>query len=68
VFCIICIYVKDMSHVRRVPCHHGMARPEVTDGGGDLQIWRVAVNILNNADKGRSSSLDVWCCANNSSP
>jgi hypothetical protein len=27
--------------------HHGMARPQVVDGGDGLQIWRVAANILN---------------------
>jgi hypothetical protein len=45
-----------LSHVRWVPCHHGMARSKVADGGGGLQIWRVAANILNRqsrtADKG----------------
>jgi hypothetical protein len=25
-------------HVKRVPCHHGMARPQVADGGEGLQI------------------------------
>jgi hypothetical protein len=29
------------------PCHHGMGRPRVADGGDGLQIWRVAVNVLN---------------------
>jgi len=29
------------------PCHHGNARPRVTDGGDGLQKRRVAVNILN---------------------
>jgi hypothetical protein len=28
-------------------CHHGMARPQVTDGGDSLQIWRVAANTMN---------------------
>jgi hypothetical protein len=45
-----------INHVKWVPCHHGMARPQVADGGESLQIWRVAANILNNqsrtADKG----------------
>jgi hypothetical protein len=40
-----------------------MARPQVADGGDDLQIWRVAVNILNQqsrtVDKEWSSSLRV---------
>jgi len=34
-------------HVRWVNCHHGMARPQVADGGEGLQIWKVAANILN---------------------
>jgi hypothetical protein len=56
---------------RWVPSHHGMAQPEVVDGGDDLQIWRVAANILNKqsrtADKGWYSSLGVGRGANNSS-
>jgi hypothetical protein len=32
---------------RCVPCHHGMARPQVADGRDTLQVWRVAANILN---------------------
>jgi hypothetical protein len=35
------------GHVRWVPCHHGMARPQVADGGDGLQIRRVAANIFN---------------------
>jgi hypothetical protein len=61
-----------MYHVRWVPCHHGMARPQVADGGNGLQLWRVAANILNKqsrtADKGWSSRLGVGRGANNSSP
>jgi hypothetical protein len=56
--------------VRWVPCHHGMARPQVADGGDALQVWRVAANILNNqsrtADKRWSSSFGVGREANNS--
>jgi hypothetical protein len=48
-----------------------MAHPQVADGGDDLQIWRVAANILNKqsrtADKGWSSSFGVGHGANNSS-
>jgi hypothetical protein len=55
-----------------VPCHHGMARPQVADGGDGLQIWRVAANILNKqsrtADGGWSSSLGVGRGANNPPP
>jgi len=29
------------------PCHHSTAFPQVADGRGSLQIWRIAVNILN---------------------
>jgi hypothetical protein len=59
------------SYVKWVPCHHGMARPQVADGGDELQIWRAAANILNKqsrtADKGLSSSLGAGREANNSS-
>jgi hypothetical protein len=38
-----------------------MARPQLADGGDGLQLWRVAVNILNKqwraADKGWSYNL-----------
>jgi hypothetical protein len=38
------------------PCHHGTARPLVTDGANCLQVWRVAANIVEKhsriADKG----------------
>jgi hypothetical protein len=48
-------------HVRWVPCPHGMARPQVADGGDGLQIWRVASNILNKqlrtTENGWSSGL-----------
>jgi hypothetical protein len=60
------------DHVRWVPCHHGMERPLVVDGGDALQVWRVAANILNKqsrtSDKGWSSSLGVGRGAHNSSP
>jgi hypothetical protein len=50
-------------HGRWVPCHHGMAHPQVADGREGLQLWRVVWNILNKqsrkADKGWSPSLAV---------
>jgi hypothetical protein len=53
------------------PCHHGMARPQVADGG-TAPIWRVAVNKLNKqprtADEGWFSSLGFGRGANNPSP
>jgi hypothetical protein len=59
-------------HVKWVHCHHTMARPRVADRGYGLQIWRVAVNILNKqsrtADSGWFSSLGVKRGANNPSP
>jgi hypothetical protein len=59
-----------LDHVKRVPCHHDMACPQVADGGDGLQIWKVAANILNKqswtADKGWSSSFGVGREANNS--
>jgi hypothetical protein len=56
-------YVLCTENVRWVPCHNGMARPQVADGGDGLQIWKVAAKMLNKqsrtADKGWSSSLGV---------
>jgi hypothetical protein len=56
--------MQESDQVKWVLCHHGMERPQVADGGGGLQIWRVAANILNKqsrtADKVWSSSLGVW--------
>jgi hypothetical protein len=50
-------------HDSWVPCRLGMARPQVSDGGDSLQVWRVAANILNKqsrtVDKGLSSSLGL---------
>jgi hypothetical protein len=63
---------ESRSHVRWDRCHHGMARPQVADGGDDLQLWRAAANILNKhfltVDKRSSSSLGAGRGANNSSP
>jgi hypothetical protein len=60
------------SHVKWVLCYHGVAHPQVVDGGDSLQIWRVAVNILNKqswtGNKGWPSSLGVWMGVNNPSP
>jgi hypothetical protein len=56
-------YITLVIQLGWVPCHHGIARPQVSDGGRGLQIWRVAANILNKqprtADKGWPSSLGV---------
>jgi hypothetical protein len=63
------------NYVRSVPCHHGMARPQVADGGkssGYGEGGGVAANILNKqsrtADKGWSSSLEIGRGTNNPSP
>jgi hypothetical protein len=49
-------YIMSGYHARRVCGQHGMARPQVADGGDGLQTWRVDANILNKqsrtADKG----------------
>jgi hypothetical protein len=64
--------VMPLTHVKWVPCHHGLARPQVADGGDGLQIWKVAANILNKqsrtADRGRSSNLGVGRGANTPLP
>jgi hypothetical protein len=50
-------------HVKWVLCHHSMVWPQVVDGGDGLQIWRIAVNILNKqswtAERGWPSSFGV---------
>jgi hypothetical protein len=41
-----------------------MEHPQVSDGGDYLQLWEIAVNILNKqllgVDKGWSFSLQGW--------
>jgi len=53
-------------------CHHGMARPQVADGGTASNAEGICKNILSKqlrtANKGWSSSLGVGQSANNSSP
>jgi hypothetical protein len=34
----VIFWIFNIAHVKWVPCHHGMARPQTTD----IQIWRVA--------------------------
>jgi hypothetical protein len=50
-----------ISHVKWVPCHHGMVRPHIVDGEDSLQT---AANILNKeswtAKRGWPSSLGGW--------
>jgi hypothetical protein len=69
---IFSMNISDKVHVKWVPCHHGMVRPQVEDRGDCLQIWRAAANILNKqlwrADSGWPSSLGVGQGANNPPP
>jgi hypothetical protein len=67
--CTNCVLKIKPTHLlsignRWVPCHHGMARPQVADGGDSLQFWRLAENILNKqsrtADKGVAFQLGGW--------
>jgi hypothetical protein len=39
-------YSMETSEIH-IQFYHGMARPQVVDGGDGLKIWRVAANILN---------------------
>jgi hypothetical protein len=61
--------MKRKCHVRWVPCHHGMAGPQVADGGDGLQIWRVAAIILNKqsrtANRESPCRLVGWAWADN---
>jgi hypothetical protein len=64
--------ITSMIHVKWIPCHHSMARPQVADRGDGLQVWTVASNILNKqsrtADRGWPSSLGVGRGSNNPPP
>jgi hypothetical protein len=40
-----------LPSVVSVPCQHDVGRPEVADGGGGLQLCRVAAHILNKQAK-----------------
>jgi hypothetical protein len=42
-----------------IPCHHGMARPQVATRGDALQVWRVAANILNKQSRTIEKGLDL---------
>jgi hypothetical protein len=63
--------IQNTFHFGRVLRHHGMARPQVTDGGRPPDR-RVAADILNKksrtTNKGWSSSLGVGRGAKNLSP
>jgi hypothetical protein len=56
-------YLSQYKKSYLVPCHHGVARPRVADGGDGLQTWRVATNIWNKQSrttyKGWPSSLAI---------
>jgi hypothetical protein len=60
------------AHVRLIPCHQVMVRPQVAEEGDGPQIWRAAANMLNKqswiAEKGSHSGLGVGRGANNSLP
>jgi hypothetical protein len=49
-------------------CHHGMARPQLEDGGDGLQMCKVATKVVNKqlwtADKEWSTTLGSWAGAN----
>jgi hypothetical protein len=51
------------AHVKRVPCHHDNAYPQVADAGNCFKMWRVAAKIMNKQsqtdDKRWPSSLRV---------
>jgi hypothetical protein len=56
--------VRFRGHVRCLPCPHGLANPQAADGGGGLQMWRVAT-----ADKGGPPAEEgVESGCNNFSP
>jgi hypothetical protein len=61
--------MKSKCHVKWVPRHHGMTRPQVADGGDGLQTCRVAAIIFNKqsrtAKRGSFCRLEGWAWAEN---
>jgi hypothetical protein len=41
--CAFCSWHLQRRPSYRVPCHHGVVRPQVTGGGDGLQIWKVVL-------------------------
>jgi hypothetical protein len=41
----VSVAIKLSTAQSRVPCNHGMAHPQVGDGGDVLQVWKVAANM-----------------------
>jgi hypothetical protein len=64
--------LKTLSILAVGPCHHGMARPQVADGGTSCSVEGVPANMLNKqsltADKGWPSSLGIGRGADSSLP
>jgi hypothetical protein len=42
------------------PCHHGVVRPQVADGGDSFQFLRVAANIVADSRQGVVLQLGGW--------
>jgi hypothetical protein len=63
--------IKRKCHVKCFPYHHGMARPQLVDGGDCLQIWRVVANILNKQSRSDDREwlfrLECWTRADTTS-
>jgi hypothetical protein len=47
IFTLLLLTLIPLLWGRGCPCHHGMAHPQVADGGDGLQMWRVAAIVLN---------------------
>ena len=41
-------------------CRHGLARPQVADGGDSLQVLRIAADILSNQYRMEGGGLGDW--------
>jgi hypothetical protein len=48
-----------VAHVKWVPCHCGMAHPQVALRGDGLQIWRVAASLLNKPSRIAESASEM---------
>jgi hypothetical protein len=53
----LCLYLQDWPFCVKWVSHNSTVRPLVVDGGDDLQIWRLAADILNKKSR---SAYKEW--------
>jgi hypothetical protein len=53
----VCDLHMPYTHIN-VPCHSGVARRKIAFGGDDVEVWRLAANVLNKQQRTRRK---LWC-------